>query len=156
MFLFARIFWLPSWQLLMHTDSRHYLARYVGPFVFCREHKANWGLLLLGPRFFPIILFGSTTLLTGMTAISLHMQWPLTSPLPGSVSQREQLVLFRYRSNSKINNITIGAKLWFFNYIEGHHFLRHWRSPCWTLGNEDTNNNKMVSWCLPGIMSLLR
>jgi hypothetical protein len=40
-------------------------------------------LLLLGPPFFPIILFGSTTLLTGMTGISLHMQWPLAS-------QREQ------------------------------------------------------------------
>jgi hypothetical protein len=26
-----------------------------------------------------MILFGSTTLLTGMTGISLHMQWPLTS-----------------------------------------------------------------------------
>jgi hypothetical protein len=49
-------------------------------------------LLLLGPPFFPIILFGSTTLLTGMTGISLHMQWPLTSQLHGSVSQRERLV----------------------------------------------------------------
>jgi hypothetical protein len=48
-------------------------------------------LLLLGPPFFPIILFGSTTLLTGMTGISLHIQWPLTSQLHGSVSQREQL-----------------------------------------------------------------
>jgi hypothetical protein len=27
-----------------------------------------------------------------MTGISLHMQWPLTSQLHGSVSQREQLV----------------------------------------------------------------
>jgi hypothetical protein len=38
-------------------------------------------------------------LLTGMTGISLHMQWPLTSQSHGSVSQREQLV-FRYGSNS--------------------------------------------------------
>jgi hypothetical protein len=45
-------------------------------------------LLLLGPPFFLIILFGSTTLLTGMTGISLHMQWP---QLHGSVSQREQM-----------------------------------------------------------------
>jgi hypothetical protein len=30
-------------------------------------------------------------LLTGMTGISLHMQWPLTSQSHGSVSQREQL-----------------------------------------------------------------
>jgi hypothetical protein len=27
-----------------------------------------------------------------MTSISLHMQWPLTSQLHGSVSQREQLL----------------------------------------------------------------
>jgi hypothetical protein len=33
-------------------------------------------------------------LLTGMTGISLHMQWPLTSQLHGSVSQREQLFFF--------------------------------------------------------------
>jgi hypothetical protein len=48
-------------------------------------------LLLLGSPFFPIILFGSTTLLIRMTGISLHMQWPLTSQPLGSVSQREQL-----------------------------------------------------------------
>jgi hypothetical protein len=39
-------------------------------------------------------LFGPTTLLTGMTGISLHMQWPLTSQLRGSVSQREQLFFY--------------------------------------------------------------
>jgi homoserine kinase len=39
-------------------------------------------------------------LLTGMTGISLHMQWPLTSQLHGSVSQREQLFFFCYGSNS--------------------------------------------------------
>jgi hypothetical protein len=49
-------------------------------------------LLLLGLPFFPIILFGSTTLLTGKT--SLNLQWPLTSQLHGSVSQRKQLVFF--------------------------------------------------------------
>jgi hypothetical protein len=37
-------------------------------------------LLLLGPPFFVRLFFlGSTTLLTGMTGISLHMQLPLTS-----------------------------------------------------------------------------
>jgi hypothetical protein len=40
------------------------------------------------------MLFGSTTLLTGMTGISLHMQWPLTSQSHGSDSQRDQLVFF--------------------------------------------------------------
>jgi uncharacterized membrane protein len=51
------------------------------------------------PSFFPIIRFGSTTLLTGMTGISLHMQWPLTSQSHGSFSLREQL-FFCYGSNS--------------------------------------------------------
>jgi hypothetical protein len=41
-------------------------------------------LLLLGIPFFPIILFESPTLLTGITGISLHMQWPLTSQLHGA------------------------------------------------------------------------
>jgi hypothetical protein len=36
-------------------------------------------LLLLGPPIFPINLFLSATLLTVMTGISLHMQWPLIS-----------------------------------------------------------------------------
>jgi hypothetical protein len=57
-------------------------------------------LLLLGPQFFPIILFGSTTLLTGMTGISLHMQWPLTSQSHGGVSQRKQLDFFVTEQNS--------------------------------------------------------
>jgi hypothetical protein len=34
-----------------------------------------------------------------MTGISLHMQWPLTSQLHGTVSQREHLA-FCYGSNS--------------------------------------------------------
>jgi hypothetical protein len=42
------------------------------------------------PSIFPIIHFGSTTLFTGMTGISLNMQWPLTSQWHGSFSQREQ------------------------------------------------------------------
>jgi hypothetical protein len=44
---------------------------------------------LLGTPFFSDYSF---RLLTGMTGISSHMQWPLTSQLHGSVSQREQLV----------------------------------------------------------------
>jgi hypothetical protein len=56
-------------------------------------------LLLLGPPFFLIILFGTTTLLSGMTGISLYMQWPLTYQPHGSFSQREQL-FFCYGSNS--------------------------------------------------------
>jgi hypothetical protein len=33
---------------------------------------------------YPIILFVSSTLLTGMTGISLHLQWPLASLPHGS------------------------------------------------------------------------
>jgi hypothetical protein len=36
------------------------------------------------PSIFPIILFLSTTLATGMTGISLHMQWPMISQSHGS------------------------------------------------------------------------
>jgi hypothetical protein len=56
-------------------------------------------------QFFPNFLFGPTTLLTGMTGISLHMRWPLTSQSHGSVSQREQLV-FSYGSNSTPHDLT--------------------------------------------------
>jgi hypothetical protein len=42
-------------------------------------------LPLLDPPFFPIIIFLSTALPTGMTGISLHMRWPLTSKVHGSI-----------------------------------------------------------------------
>jgi hypothetical protein len=51
------------------------------------------------PSIFSDCSFWSTALLTGMTGISLHMQWHLTSQLHGSVPLREQLV-FCYGSNS--------------------------------------------------------
>jgi hypothetical protein len=54
-------------------------------------------LLLLGPQFFPIILFLSTTLSTGMTSISLHMQWPLTSQLHRSILNENNCLLFSLR-----------------------------------------------------------
>jgi hypothetical protein len=67
--------------------------------------------------FYPIILFGSTTLLTGMmTGISLHMQWPLTSQSHGSFSQREQLA-FCYRSNSTPYRTIVYNVQLFENYI---------------------------------------
>jgi hypothetical protein len=43
------------------------------------------------PSIFSNYSFWFTTSLTGMTGVSLHMQWPRTSQLHGSVSQREQL-----------------------------------------------------------------
>jgi hypothetical protein len=42
--------------------------------------------------FLPNFVLVSTSLLMWMTGISLHVQWPLTSQLHGSFSQREQLV----------------------------------------------------------------
>jgi hypothetical protein len=44
------------------------------------------------PPSFPMILFLSTTLLTGMTVISLHMHWPLTSQSHGSGRKYFQIV----------------------------------------------------------------
>jgi hypothetical protein len=41
--------------------------------------------------FFQLFFFISTTLLTRMTGISSHVQWPLTYQLHNSFSQREQL-----------------------------------------------------------------
>jgi hypothetical protein len=43
---------------------------------------------------FPNIIFMFTTLLVGITGISLHMQWPLTSQF----SQREQLFFFKHHT----------------------------------------------------------
>jgi hypothetical protein len=54
---------------------------------------------------FPIILFGSTTLLTRMTGISLLMQWPLTSQLHGSVSRREQYFGQRFKLQKYDKNL---------------------------------------------------
>jgi hypothetical protein len=73
--------------------------RYANLLTLCLLQASFWGqrprvtLLLLGPPSFPIILFGSTTLLTWMTGISLHMQWPLTS-------SNKQLFVFQFASNS--------------------------------------------------------
>jgi hypothetical protein len=65
--------------------------------LFCFAFQADRYICTL--KFFMFILFGSTTLLTGMTSISLHMQLSLSSQSHGSVSQREQL-FFHYGSNS--------------------------------------------------------
>jgi hypothetical protein len=46
---------------------------------------------LLGPPFFPNILFLSTTLLAGMTGVSWHIQWPLNSQSHGSFLKEKQL-----------------------------------------------------------------
>jgi hypothetical protein len=69
-------------------------------------------LLLLGPPNFQIILFLSTTLLTGMTGISLHTQWSLTPQLHCSFLKEN--IVFCYGSNlmpiEKINEETrVGA-----------------------------------------------
>jgi hypothetical protein len=64
------------------------------------------------PSIFLIILFESTTLLTRMTGISLHMQWPLTSQSHGSVSKREQLsFLLRIKLHAHIVYILFPTKL---------------------------------------------
>jgi hypothetical protein len=53
-----------------------------------------------------MILFVSTTLLTRMISIPLHMQWPLTSQSHDSVSQREQLsFLLRINLHAQRNEV---------------------------------------------------
>jgi hypothetical protein len=42
----------------------------------------------------------STTLSTGMTGISLHMQWPLTSQSHSSILKENNCLFFHYGSNS--------------------------------------------------------
>jgi hypothetical protein len=54
-------------------------------------------LLLLRPPFFLIILFLSTTLLTGTTGNSLHIQWPLTSQ-----SQWRHLLIVRVLKQNSV------------------------------------------------------
>jgi hypothetical protein len=63
-----------------NTQTMH--IRYWNLYVHCNAVVYN---------FFLLILFGSITLLTRMTSISLHMQMPVTYQSHGSVSQREQL-----------------------------------------------------------------
>jgi hypothetical protein len=59
-----------------------------------------------------MILFGSTTLFTGLAGISLHMQWPLTSQSHGSFSQREQLFfLSRIKLYAGAENLFINLNL---------------------------------------------
>jgi hypothetical protein len=59
--------------------------------VFVYFHRFLWGS---SPPFFQIILFLSTTLLTGMPGISLHMQWPLTSQSHGSFLKENNCCFF--------------------------------------------------------------
>jgi hypothetical protein len=53
-----------------------------------RRH--GFGLLVLNCLHLSIGAFSELS----MTGISLHIQWPLTSQLHGSISQREQLFFF--------------------------------------------------------------
>jgi hypothetical protein len=57
-----------------------------------KRGDTNVPLLLLSPPFFPIILFGSTTLLTGMTSISLHMPLHVLSRM--AVSRKKNNCFF--------------------------------------------------------------
>jgi hypothetical protein len=68
------------------------------------------------PYIFPIIHFGYTTLLTGMTGISLHLQWPLTPQSHGSFTQREPLFFVRDRTQ-RLYKVQIIFPLRKFNYI---------------------------------------
>jgi hypothetical protein len=69
-------------------------------------------LRLLRPQLFPIILFLSTTLLTGMSGISLNMQWPLTSQSHGCFL-KENNYFFLHRSNSmRMGDCLLWTECW--------------------------------------------
>jgi hypothetical protein len=100
------IFWLSADRAVRNNKSDSRVAEFQnvetifwGPATPCAFPPPR-------PSIFSDYSFWSNALLTGMTGISLHMRWPLTSQLHGSVSQREQLV-FRYGSNPMPNVETI-------------------------------------------------
>jgi hypothetical protein len=55
-------------------------------------------ILLLGPPFFPIILFGSTTLLTGMTSISLHHEAASKFAVPWQCLSKRKMFFVMYQT----------------------------------------------------------
>jgi hypothetical protein len=56
--------------------------------------------------FFRVILFVPTTLSTGMTGISWHMQWPLTSQSHGSILKANNYFFIRDQTpRPEIENI---------------------------------------------------
>jgi hypothetical protein len=86
-----------AWRAAKASRDQDSPARSEGLMFFGGQHHLVH--LPLSPPFFLIILFRVHHLVTRMTGISLHMQWPLTSQWHGSFSQREQF--FCYGSNSK-------------------------------------------------------
>jgi hypothetical protein len=72
------------------------------------------------PSLFPIILFLSTTLLTGMTCISLHMQWPLTSQSHGSLLKENNC--FCHRSNTTHTSVFLYKNCHYRIYLVREHF----------------------------------
>jgi hypothetical protein len=111
-------------------------------------------LLLLGPPFFPIILLVSTTLLTGMTGISLHMQWPLTSRSHGSFLKenncvfvtdqtphplyRQKLIFPQKIVKTAENNYNIDPRLKeLIEWINAQPFSSASRQPCGTLALDE-------------------
>jgi hypothetical protein len=66
---------------------------------YCNRLQIDENSRTLGPPFFLIILFLSTTLLTKMTGISLHMPWPPSSKSHFSFL-KENNCFFCYGSNS--------------------------------------------------------
>jgi hypothetical protein len=67
----------PVWLTSPCTCNGLWTVRYVLLFFGGGGQQPLVPLLLLSPPLFPIILFLSPTLSTGMTGISLHNQWPL-------------------------------------------------------------------------------
>jgi hypothetical protein len=69
-------------------------------------------LLLIGPPFFKkIITYLSTTLLTRMTSVSLHVQWPLASQLHGSILKENNCFFITDQTPS--NHLPVLRFLWY-------------------------------------------
>jgi hypothetical protein len=81
----------------------------------------------------------STTLLTVMTGISLHIQWPLTSQLQGSVSQREQLFFVTEQTPRPFPSRSLSAQLWHpytecsTVWVSSKPLITEENWPCWGL-----------------------
>jgi hypothetical protein len=98
-------------------------------------------LLLFGPPFFPTILFLTTTLLIGMTGISFHMQWPLTSQSHGKICLYVKVVLLLISTYIYINRLCFNRTV--------HLYLIYERSHLMLYGLKDTGCLKTAQTKIP-------
>jgi hypothetical protein len=91
-----------AWRAAKASRDQDSPARSEGLMFFGGQHHLVH--LPLSPPFFLIILFVSTTLLTGMTGISLHVQWPLIFSRMAVFSKRTMYYNLREREKKMSEN----------------------------------------------------